>query len=209
MNEDLKNTINWWVGILCSLVPRKICLQPKKPILAYADASGTGHIGAVVFCDATAKSAHTHLPKLFVGENGIYEFETDAMIYALLIASLFMPSRPLLLRGDNSGAVASIVRGNCATKAGEKLTAAFWAIAAFYSTPIWIEEVRSKFNISDPPSRACPLLDEPSQFKKPNFGIPESFLFIFLNRAKPRNRYVQIFGTGINIYDPMGLRRGH
>ena len=179
INDDLAETINWWIGILCSSAPRKICLLPKKPLLAYADASGPGHLGVVIFCEGSSKSMHTHLPGWFVEESGIYEFEIAAMIYALLAASLLMPGRPLLLCGDNSGAVAAIVRGNCTTKAGKMLTAVFWAIAAFYGTPIWVEEVRSKFNIADLPSRACPLLEEPFSFKKPNFGVPESFKYIF------------------------------
>ena len=184
LNDELKSTISWWIGVLNTTSPRKIFLNPKKPVLAYADASGPGHIGVVIFSGGTAKSMHTHLPEWFVSKHGIYEFEISAMIYALVIASLLKPGRPLLLCGDNSGACAALVRGNCTTAAGKTLTAIFWAIAAFYGTPVWVEEVRSKFNIADPPSRACPCLDDPHPFKKPNFGVPESFKNLFESNEK-------------------------
>ena len=179
ITDEIREAIKWWIGILCSTVPRKLALNPKKPILIYADASGEGHIGAVVFFEGPSKTMHTHLPEWFAIENGIYEFELAGVILALIITSLLKPGHPILLCGDNNSAVAALIRGNCESKRGRMLTAVFWAVAAFYGTPVWIEEVRTKFNIADPPSRACCLLADPAVLKTPNFGLPESFKWIF------------------------------
>ena len=150
IGDDLRATINSRVGIRSTTVPRKVYLGPKKPMLIYVDASGPGHLGIVVFCDGSAKACHTHLPPRFPQENGIYEFEICDMIYGLLISSPLKPGRPILLCGDNSGAVAALVRGNCATKSGKRPAAVFWAISACYGAAEWIEEFRTNFNISGP-----------------------------------------------------------
>ena len=202
VNDEIREAIKWWIGILCSSTPRKVALNPKKPILVYADASGEGHIGVVIFFDGTRKMMHTHLPEWFQEEFGIYEFELAGMILALMIASLLKPGHPVLMCGDNNSAVAALVRGNCDSDVGRILTAVFWAVAAFYGTPVWIEEVRSKFNIADPPSRACSLLEDPSVLKTPNFGVPESFKQMFLSRENLTKTQFEFRETKLSFTGP-------
>ena len=104
------------------------------------------------------KVGRTHLPQWAVDSAGIYEFELISAIYAFHAASLFWPGMPMLLCTDNAGEAATLVRGSCASSMGGVLASTFWAAAASYCTPVWVEEVRSKYNIADPPSRVCHLL---------------------------------------------------
>ena len=182
INDGIRESIKWWIGTISATTPRKITLNPKKPILVYADACGEGHIGIVIFFDGSRKIMHTHLPERFHDEFGIFEFELAGMILAITVASLLKPGHPVLMCGDNNSAIAALVRGNCDTTIGRMLTAVFWAVAAFYGTPVWIEEVRSKFNIADPPSRACSMIEDPSEVKSINYGVTESFKQIFTSK---------------------------
>ena len=153
LTDELKTTIKWRIGIRNATVPRGIYSMPTEPLVIYADASGPGQIGVVIFRVGPSKSTRANLPGRFVSEHRIYEFGIPAMIYALAIASILKPGRPILLRGDNSGECASTVRGNCTTAHGETATAIFRVIAAFYGTPVWVEEVGSNFNTAGPPVR--------------------------------------------------------
>ena len=145
---------------------------------------------------------HTHLPEWFRGELGIFEFELAGMILAITVASLLKPGHPVLMRGDNNSAVAALVRGNCDSAIGRILTAVFWAIAAFYGTPVRIEEVRSEFNIADPPSRACNLLDDPSVLETPNFGIPETFKHTFISKENLLKAQFEFCETKLSFTGP-------
>ena len=101
--------------------------------------------------------------------------EIAGAIYALHAVSLFWPGRPILLCIDNSAAAAALVRGNCPSPIGASLASVFWAAAAAYSTPVWIEEVRSRFNAADSPSRQCALIDVIPNFTGKNAGVPDLF----------------------------------
>ena len=104
--------------------------------------------------------------------------------------------------GDNNSAVAALVRGNCDSEIGGILTAVFWEIAAFYGTPVWIAEVRSKFNIADPPSRACNLLEDPSVVKTPNFGIPETSKQTFISKENLLKAQFEFCETKLSFPGP-------
>ena len=172
-------------------VPRHILFNPPIPTLVYVDASGPGHIGAATVFDNTVKVAHTHLPGWFVESNAIYEFELAGAIFGLTMANVLTPGRPILLCIDNDAASSTLVRGNSEKPLGRALASVFWLIAANFSCPIWIEQVRSKLNVADPPSRACKCIPDHPVIKLPNHGAPENFKTIFeSNDAFGRHQFV-------------------
>ena len=63
LNDELRELINWRIGILQAAVPRRVYLTSAQPVSVYADASGPGHIGAVAVYGENIKSTRTHLPK--------------------------------------------------------------------------------------------------------------------------------------------------
>ena len=76
-------------------------------------------------------------------------------MFALAVAAEMFPGGMVLLRCDNKGARQALSRGSRKTDLGNMLCATFWAIAASFSTPVWIESVAGTLNPSDTPSRDC------------------------------------------------------
>ena len=157
LNSELKECISWWIPGLSNATPRKALLTPPQPILVYCDPAGSGRIAFVLIYGSARKTGHTHLPERFCTMAGIYEFEFDSAIFALHAASLVFPGQTIILCCDNSAAASNIVRGNCESDLGRNLAAVFWAAASASCTPVWVEEVRSKFNNADPPFQGLPL----------------------------------------------------
>ena len=135
------------------------------------------------------KAGHAHLPSWFTEIAGIYEFEIAGGLLSLHAASFLWPGHPLLLRIDNSAASPTLVRGNCPSPLGATIASAFWAAAAAYGTPVWVGEVRTKFNIADAPSRQCAHVSDQPPFTRPNTGAPDVFNATFAsNEALERFR---------------------
>ena len=181
LNEQLKQTLEWWIEILRTANPRRTMLTPPKPCVVYCDASGTGHIGFYIKNGEEIRTGNTHLPEWFTKIGGIFEYELAGAIYALFAASVVWPGLPILLCVDNSAAAATLVRGNCPSDLGAILAAVFWCAAASSSTPVWVEEVRSKFNVADTPSRLCAFIPDRPSFHFSNHGVPDTFADVFAN----------------------------
>ena len=171
--------------------PMQILFNPPTPTIVYVDASGPGNIGAVAIFDDTAKVAHAHLPEWFAEPNSIYEFELAGAVFGIIMANVLTPGRPILLCIDNDAASGTLVRCNSEKPIARTLTSIFWLVAANFSCPIWIGQVRSKLNAADPPSRACDCISNPPVIKSPNPGAPESFRAVFEpNEAFTKHQFI-------------------
>ena len=142
-------------------------------MIVYCDAAGPGHIDFVAICDGIRNAGNTHLPSWIAKLAVIYEFELAIAIYAVHAASLLWPGRPILLCADNSAAASTLLRRNCTPPFGGSLASVFWTAAAAYRVPVWVEEVRPKYSIADPPSRCFPLFEKPVNFTRLNLGLPD------------------------------------
>ena len=189
--------------------PRKTLLRPPRPVLVYCDAAGSGHIAFVLIFGSTRKTGRAHLPEWFCLAGGIYEYELASAIFALHAASLVFPGQPIILCCDNSAAASTIVRGNCESDIGRKLAAVFRAAASAWCTPVWVGEVRSKFNNADPPSRVCPLVETPAVINEPNLGIPELFLHTFRSCEHFCRAQTECVGNNLEFSVPWPCPKGH
>ena len=182
LNDELKEAIDWRIGALSGPTPRKILFNLPRPTLVYVDAAGCGHAGAAAFYDTSSRISHTHLPGWLTEIGEIYDFEMTGAILGLALANVVAPGRPIVIYIDNTAAASTIVRGNCKTAIGRAPTSVFWLIAAQFASPVWAEQVVSKLNVSDAPSRTCKRIKGAPPLKSPNYGTPNQFQAIFTSR---------------------------
>ena len=175
LNTELSEVLPWWVETIRNAIPRTIPSARQRPIVAYSDAAGCGHIGVVIYVDGIQRTFSSHLPEWFTREEtGILEFEMCGAFYALCIAATFDPKRTIILCCDNEGVNGSLKRGACKTVFARALCSAFWNMAASNGTHVWIEHVKGPLNPADPPSRDCTLCNKPFNAKNKRCEIPSS-----------------------------------
>ena len=134
LNGELAVSIKWWINALVEIPPRRTALNHPNPALVYCDAAGPGHISFSTVLNSPRKSGRPQLPCWFVEMAGIYEFELRSAILALRAAALFAPGLPILLRTDNAGAAATLIRGNCSSVLLRVLESVFWTAAASFGS---------------------------------------------------------------------------
>lgn len=181
LSPSLKDVIPWWIARLQVSERRHVSTVKKMPAVIYTDASGAGHISAVVILDGVRHTAHTHAPEWFMRCGAsILELELLAELLGLMLACELAPGRPVLLCCDNSGAAATVVRGSCLTVIGRMIVSVFWATSERYRRPVWVEGVASGLNPADDPSRVCPLIpvDRRCLGTIESAGIPNSFITV-------------------------------
>ena len=156
LSGDLKEVIPRRIACLSNTIPRMVYAASLPPVLAYADASGQGHIACVIFADGVRTMAHARHPdRLRILLPGSPELEICANISGLALASELAPGRSVYLLRDNMGAMRTATRGACRAKLGRTIVSISWAMAAAYSMHVWVEYVASKLNCSDAPSLFC------------------------------------------------------
>ena len=184
LNDELREVIPWWIGALSCSIPRRVSFSPLPPLIVYTDASGVGHIGAVLFDGASSITTHTHLPPWLLREHiSVYEMECAGVLFGTCLAIEHNPNRPILICCDNQGTNGAVIRGSCKTAIGRALISCIWTTAAANNVPVWIEYVNTKLNWADPPSRNCHLCETPSQLGANFPGVPASFHRILKTKA--------------------------
>ena len=197
--QGLKDVIPWWIAQLGCAKPRMVCTRPTHPVLAYSDACGEGHLGAITVLDGMVATHHTHVPSWFArAKTGIFELELMACVIGLLAAMAIAPGRPVLLCCDNMGARGTIMRGTCGAAIGRMISSVFWNIAAQFECAVWIEFAPSALNSADPPSRSCPLLPDNTRTEVVSEGVPELFTHILKSRQALAEAQYQIPQGGLN-----------
>ena len=127
-----------------------------RPIVAYVDAAGCGHLGVTIYADGAEFVFSSHFPEWMAGENcDIYDLEITATLYGLFVGAELFPDRSVILCCDNRGATQTLVRGACKTEFAMMACATFRTVAAPNGIPVRIEEVAGKLNHADSPSRDC------------------------------------------------------
>ena len=175
LNEELNESLRWWIALLTRNSPRTVPFGAPKPTLLYTDASGSGHISAVLLHEGVQYTTHTHLPPWFTSIAKILEFEMVATILGMALAYAIVGAGPVLLCCDNQGADGIIIRGTCQTDLSRTLSSVFWQVVAANNTPPWVEYVASPLNLADHPSRLCPGLEKPLKTPVLNHGVPAQF----------------------------------
>ena len=164
-------------------------LAPPKHVLVYRDAPGFCHAGFVAIFNGVATSSDTH-----ISPDGclIYPVFTNANLF--LQFTHYAPCRsygraPLFLDVPKIAAP-TLVRGNCTSSLGGVLASTFWAAA--YGIPVWVGEVRSKFNCADPPAHVSPLIGVAAMvIASPNgtFRPGDSLLCYRLGRSSANSEF--------------------
>ena len=159
-----------------------------RPTLLYTDASGSGHVSAVLFHAGGRYTPHTpavvaYRPR---GNSRIRDVRNHPWRYARIC---HRRHGPLLLRCDNQGTGGKIFRGACQSGLCRGLSSVFWPVAAANNTPTWIGYVASILNIADRPSRLRSGLLKPLTTPVVDHGVPAQFRAITsssgaLNAAK-------------------------
>ena len=162
LNSDLKEVLAWWIANVFSAVPRRVNFSKEAPVLVYTDASGQGHVEAVLVLGGRRISYHTHMPA-WAAKWGIFEFELAAVILGIVAALIHAPARAIFAFCDNTAVDHTVVRGSNSTRLGRSLCSVVWAILTCTSTALWLEYVNTMVNPADPPSRACWGLPEESR----------------------------------------------
>ena len=131
---------------------RVVSAKHMMPFLAYTDACGAGHIGAVVVVGRILRTHRTHIsPWCERAAAGIIEYELADFLLGLVVAAFYAPGRPVRLFCDNMGARVAVVRGPCAAAIGHMLSAAFWHVAAKFACAVLVDFVASGINAAEPP----------------------------------------------------------
>ena len=98
LTTDLRCVFRWRIAVLSEPSPRRISLAPACPVLIYTDATGSGHLGMVLFHAGTEYRANTHLPGRFArSEKQIGEYDADACVFGLCVDAALFPGIPVLL----------------------------------------------------------------------------------------------------------------
>ena len=63
LSAQLREVTPWWIAHVQNEGERSIATAPRMPIVIYADASGTGHLSAIVYTDGEVRTAHAHIPE--------------------------------------------------------------------------------------------------------------------------------------------------
>ena len=122
-----------------------------RPIVAYVDAAGCGHLGVTIYADGAEFVFSSHFPEWMAGENcDIYDLEITSTLYGLCVGAELFPGRSVILCCANRGSAQTLVRGACKTEFAMMACATFWTVAAPNGIPVWIEEVAGKLNPPDP-----------------------------------------------------------
>ena len=183
LSDDLMDVIQWRLSAIACTTPRRISCANTQTNLVYSDAFGAGHLGAVCIRLGSYETVSAHAPDWFAKIAKIMKFEQAGDISGILTAREISPARPILLRFDNEGAAAAIIRGSCRSELGRLVAAVFWPIAAALGIAVWVETGLSELNPSDPPSRISPLTSKPAKPTGVIFGPPTSCARIFADRA--------------------------
>ena len=155
LNEQLKNSIKWWLENLRVLSARRTvsCFDEDSlpPLLLYTDAAGNGGCGAVLIDPAT-KSAEFFREKETDTDVGIAALEARAVNLSLATWSPRFKSREAFIFIDNIAAQAALQRGYSNKPHMLAETRTFWEQAINFA-PSWFERVPTKCNPADAPSR--------------------------------------------------------
>ena len=133
--------------------PRRVWFNAPRPTIVYVEASGPGNIGAVLFYDNSSMIRQTQHPAWFLEVGNIYEFDHEGAIFGMTAAMVCAPGRPVVLFVYNADAPSGLIRGNFDTRCERVLTSVFRREAGHFSPTVCVDQVRSRLNVDDPPSR--------------------------------------------------------
>ena len=107
------------------------------PAVVYVDASGCGHLVAVVYVGGGRYIYATHAHgRMLAAQCDIYDFEMRASLFGLCIAAELMRGRSIILCGDNRGASQTLARSACQSSFSRMTCAAFCNLAAPNGIPV-------------------------------------------------------------------------
>ena len=160
ITSQLRADLGLWVKMLISALPRKMPLDPGRPLILYGDACGAGHLGGVMILPEGIYKCQYHLP-LFTAPWHISLKEAAA---SLMVASaaftLHTKNAPVVLFTDNTATLGALVRGNAEDETLLCLVRATERYMMEYHAMPWYEYVPSACNPADAPSRDCPWVTE-------------------------------------------------
>ena len=85
-------------------VPRATLFGAPRPVLRYADASGKGRIGAIVFPNGQRSSSRAHLLRRFLdGETGIFDRDLASVLLGAFAVASYVENWPVSVGCDNRG----------------------------------------------------------------------------------------------------------
>ena len=80
-NKELREVLPWRASVLRNASERRTWFHGPKPIVAYVDAAGCGHIGAVIYADGERRAFPSHIPEWMEAEKcDIYDMEMCASL---------------------------------------------------------------------------------------------------------------------------------
>ena len=169
-DDQIKEIFPWRVAILSCPVP--IQNPPHThPTLLYVGSSGPWRIGDEAFFDNNARVAHASF-RLVIEfsrniriRNGWWNFRNDASECFHAWAANCGLHRQHRRDWDVSS-------WELRRPVGRDVASIFWSVAAHISCPVWIEQVRSKLNVADPPSRARACIPDAPTLKFPQLRRP-------------------------------------
>ena len=168
ISKAIKASLEWWISVLADegAFRRKIdVIHPDRTkVILYTDASFKG-LGGVMYSKDVGD--HWSEPVVFeapidIGKNlesdaAIEVLEVLAVLAAMQIWQNLLEDSEVLIFVDNNNALANISRGAARRAAANPPIRHVWELAAAGSMFMWLERVDSKANLSDEPSRRCPL----------------------------------------------------
>ena len=151
-NAELREVLPWWASVLRNASERRTWFLGVRPIVAYVDAAGCGHLGVTISADDPEFAFSSHCPEWMTAENcDIYDLEITAPLYGLCVGAELFPDRSVIVCCDNRGATQTLVRGACKTEFAMMACATFWTVAASSGIPVRVEEVAGNSTTRTPP----------------------------------------------------------
>ena len=154
LDVDLSDVLPWWVKAVGASTPRRISCVADRPVVAYCDACGEGHLGVTMHIGGQCIVSHTHVPA-WLQDMSINVKEMAGALLAVRLSAELAPGRQLPLLCDNTGARGMVIRGTSKNVFGRGLASIFWSVAAGAGIFVWVEYAKSILNESDGPSRLC------------------------------------------------------
>ena len=117
LSSDLREVLAWRIANLETSAPRRVNFGKEAPVLLYADASGEGHVAAVLWADGRKISYSAHLPA-WTSSWCIFEFELVAPTLGIVADLIHAPSRNIFAFCDYAAADHAVIRGSNPTRLG-------------------------------------------------------------------------------------------
>ena len=160
INPQLRADLELWVKMLITALPRKMSLDPGRPLILYGDACGAGHLGGVMILPQGIYKCQYHLPHFTAPWHISLKEAAASLMVASAAFTLHTKSAPVVLFTDNTATLGALVRGNAEDETLLCLVRAVERYMMEYHAMPWYEYVPSACNPADAPSRDCPWLTE-------------------------------------------------